>query len=205
MTLKPEPDVAGFVLAGGKSSRMGRDKALIDFAGESLLSHAMETVRAVCHKSFVVGDPTKYSSYGPIVEDIYKDQGPLGGIHAALTFSAAELNLIVAVDMPLITAELLQFLIAQARASPATICVPEIDGRLQPLCAIYRREFSSVAQAALKAQENKIGRLLKPERTYVVKKDILTQAGFSVNMFTNLNSPDDLPASERKTNDYYRN
>jgi molybdenum cofactor guanylyltransferase len=197
MTLKPELDVAGFVLAGGKSSRMGQDKALIYFAGESLLSHAMETVRAVCRKSFVVGDPAKYSSYGPIVEDIYKDQGPLGGIRAALTFSDAELNLIVAVDMPLITPALLRFLILQAKASPATVCVPEIDGRLQPLCAVYHREFLPLAEAALKAQENKIGRLLTPERTYVVKKDILTQAGFSANMFTNLNSPDDLLASGR--------
>lgn len=197
MTHKPEPDVSGFVLAGGKSSRMGQDKALIDFAGESLLSHAAEAVRAVCHKSYVVGDPDKYSLYGPIVEDIYKGQGPLGGIHAALTFSAAELNLIIAVDMPLITSELLQFLIIQARASPAMVCVPEIDGRLQPLCAIYHREFLPVAEEALKAQENKIGRLLTPERTYVVKEDILTKAGFSASMFTNLNSPDDLRASGR--------
>ncbi len=197
MIHKPERDVAGFVLAGGKSSRMGQDKALIDFNGKPLLSHAVETVRAVCHKSFVVGNPDKYSSYGPTVEDIYKDQGPLGGIHAALTFSAAELNLFIAVDMPHITPELLRFLIIQARASLAMVCIPEIDGRLQPLCAIYRREFLPLAEAALKAQENKIGRLLTPARTYVVKEDILTGAEFSANMFTNLNSPRDLLASGR--------
>jgi molybdenum cofactor guanylyltransferase len=197
MIHKPVRDVAGFVLAGGKSSRMGQDKALIDFNGKPLLSHAVETVRAVCHKSFVVGNPTKYLSYGPIVEDFYTDQGPLAGIHAALKSSAAKLNLMVAVDMPFISVELLQFLIMQARGSSAMVSIPEIDGRLQPLCAIYRREFLPLAEAALKAQENKIGRLLTPERTYVVKEDILTQAGFSVNMFSNLNSPRDLLASGR--------
>lgn len=193
-TMTLELEVAGFILAGGKSSRMGRDKALIEFGGETLLARAWRTVNTVCDKSFVVGDPAKYSSYGPIVEDVYKEQGPLGGIHAALTLGAARLNLVVAVDMPFITSELLRFLIMQSKMSAAAACVPEIDGRLQPLCAVYRRDFLPLAEVALRAQENKIGRLLTPGRTQVIKENMLTKAGFAAGMFTNLNSLDDISA-----------
>src|SRR3974377_2140775 len=106
--------VTAFVLAGGKSSRMGRDKAFLVFRGQTLLERALQSLRAVTSKVYVVGAREKFCSFGPVVEDVYPDRGPLAGIHAALSTSDTELNLVLAVDMPLIEPALLVFLVEAA-------------------------------------------------------------------------------------------
>src|SRR6266516_1039934 len=99
----------GFILAGGQSSRMGAEKAFLQFAGCTLLERAITALRSVCEFA-IVGDSAKFSSYGTVIEDVYPGRGPLAGIHAALTDFSAELNLMLAVDMPLVSSELLAFL-----------------------------------------------------------------------------------------------
>src|SRR3974390_477672 len=90
----------GFLLAGGKSSRMGVDKAFLKFDGRSLLERGVEALHRVCPVVAIVGEASKFSNCGvAVVEDIYRNCGPLGGIHAALTHAPAELNLMLAVDM----------------------------------------------------------------------------------------------------------
>ena len=84
-----------------------------------------------------------------MVEDVFRECGPLGGIHAALRASAAELNLMLAVDVPFVSAGLVEFLIARARGSAALVTVARAGGRWQPLCAVYRREFADAAEKAL--------------------------------------------------------
>src|SRR3954467_10230423 len=101
---------AGFVLAGGKRSRLGVEKAFLEFGGANLLDHAIKVLGEACSEVSIVGDPEKFGSYGPVVADVYRDCGPLGGIHAALSKSKTDLNLMMAVDMPFVSAELLRFL-----------------------------------------------------------------------------------------------
>ena len=153
--------VTGFVLAGGKSSRMGQDKALMQLGGRILLSHALELARAAAGSAQIVGSAEKFAAFGTVVEDIYPGQGPLAGIHAALAGTRTELNLMVAVDMPFLQPELLSYLVAQARRTTAMVVVPVAGGRLQPLCAVYRRAFAEVAERSLRAGENKIDRLVR--------------------------------------------
>ncbi len=76
--------VTGWVLAGGKSSRMGCDKALLDFAGRPLLRRALELASSVTADVRIVGDPAKYAAFGAVIADIYSERGPIGGIHAAI-------------------------------------------------------------------------------------------------------------------------
>src|SRR5271157_4460011 len=137
-----KPSRMGFLLAGGKSSRMGTntDKAFLDFRGQSLLDRALTVMGEVCGRVTIVGDPAKFSKYGPVVADIFPGCGPLAGIHVALINSTAELNLMLAVDMPFVSDELLAFLFAAARdeANSAIITVPRTSRGFQPLCAIYR-------------------------------------------------------------------
>ncbi|HYM07820.1 MAG TPA: molybdenum cofactor guanylyltransferase, partial [Terriglobales bacterium] len=104
--------VAGFVLAGGKSSRMGQDKAFMQFGQRTLLEHALELARAATGDAWIVGSAERFASFGPLVEDIYPGRGPLAGIQAALAGSRTELNLILAVDMPFLQLDLLHYLIA---------------------------------------------------------------------------------------------
>jgi len=189
-------DLSAFILAGGKSTRMGTDKAFVVLDGSPLLVHALEIAREVAANVSIVGDPSKFTPFAPTIADIFPNCGPLGGIHAALRASQNELNLMLAVDMPLVSPELLQFLIARARRAPsATATVPRFGGGWQPLCAIYRREFADRAEAALRKRRYKIDALFDPARTEVVTEEELQAAGFSAGLFRNLNTPGDLAAA----------
>lgn len=185
--------MTAFILAGGKSTRMGTDKAFVEFEGRTLLARAIDLARSIPVDVRVVGKLEKFARFAPVVEDIFPDRGPLGGIHAALQASTTELNLMLAVDMPFVSAAFLRYLIDQARAAPEAIAtVPLAVGRWQPLCAIYRREFGDVAETALRLGRNRIDSLFALVTTQVLEEEQLKRNGFSDAMFRNLNTPEDL-------------
>jgi molybdopterin-guanine dinucleotide biosynthesis protein A len=208
----------GFVLAGGKSSRMGAgtDKVFLQFDGQTLLDRALAVMSTVCDRVAIVGDPAKFTKYGSskygslkygskksrsskyesVVADIFPGCGPLAGIHGALLHSSAELNLMLAVDMPLASEELLAFLFAEAEKSEAIVTVPRSGKGLQPLCAIYRSDFSTVAEQALRAGKYKIDALFSSVSVRVIEEGELTAAGFSEQSFFNVNTPQDRLAGE---------
>lgn len=191
-------DVTAFILAGGKSSRMGTDKAFLDFDGRTLLERTLELARSVTADVRIVGDREKFAQFAPVVEDVFPGQGPLGGIHAALGSSSSDLNLMLAVDAPFISRALLQYLIRVAHHAPeATVVVPCCNGHRQPLCAIYRREFAEVAEKALIAGRNRIDVLFDMVKSRVIEEEELERAGFSTALFCNLNTPADV-AEKRK-------
>jgi len=202
------PPRMGFVLAGGKSSRMGAgtDKALMDFGGQTLLDRALAVMGTVCDRVTIVGDPAKFAKYGSskydssmydsIVADIFPGCGPLAGIHAALLHSSAELNLMLAVDMPFVSRELLAFLFAAAGENSAIVTVPRSGKGLQPLCAVYRRDFFLVAEQALRAEKYKIDAAFSNVSVRIIEELELAAAGFSEQSFFNVNTPQDRLAAE---------
>jgi molybdopterin-guanine dinucleotide biosynthesis protein A len=197
VTAKLQCSSAGFVLAGGKSSRLGSDKAFLKLGGCTLLERAIEVMRDACDEVAVVGDPAKFAKYGAaVVPDRYPGCGPLAGIHGALLHSSAELNLIMAVDMPFSSRELLTFLLITAAGSEAMVVVPRVDGRSQPLCAVYRRPFAALAEEALRAGKYKIDALFEGVAVRVIGEEELGRAGFSERMFFNVNTTDDLRAAQ---------
>jgi len=194
----------GFVLAGGKSSRMGagpgkeKDKVFLELGGQTLLDRALAVMDTVCDRVAIVGDPAKFTKYDLVVADIFPGCGPLAGIHAALVHSSAELNLMLAVDMPFVSRELLAFLFATAEKSDAIVTVPRSSKGLQPLCAVYRREFSTVAEQALRAGKYKIDATFSSVSVRVIEEGELAAAGFSEHSFFNVNTPQDrLTAEDR--------
>lgn len=191
-------DLAAFVLAGGKSSRMGRDKAFLTLEDETLLDRALRLVRSISEDVRIVGDARTFAAYGRVVEDVYRERGPLGGIHAALSASDKELNVMLAVDMPFVEVRFLEYLIAEGRKSKGVVTVPQMGGRFQPLCAVYRRAFRELAEEALKKGENRIDRLFSERNSRILNEVEMTQAGFSAGMFRNLNTPEDLESALAK-------
>jgi molybdopterin-guanine dinucleotide biosynthesis protein A len=183
--------LTAFVLAGGKSTRMGRDKALLEFEGETLLTHAVNLARAVTPSVRIIGDAKKFAPWGDVVEDIYPEHGPLGGIHAALVGTPTDLNLVLPIDMPLLDACFLEFLIQKAMPSSAVITVPRTGGRMHPLCATYRTEFVDIAKRSLEANRNKIDALFSEVETQVIEEGEILQNGFSPSLFRNVNTPQD--------------
>jgi ABC-type transporter Mla maintaining outer membrane lipid asymmetry ATPase subunit MlaF/molybdopterin-guanine dinucleotide biosynthesis protein A len=189
------PSLTAYILAGGKSTRMGADKAFVPLQGRPLLVRALELARAVTPDVRIVGSAEKFASFGPVVEDRFRDSGPLGGIHAALRDSSTDLNLILALDVPFVSPAFLQYLVARARDSAALATVVRAGGGWQPLCAVYRREFADAAEAALRAGSFKIDALFNTVPTHQITETQLEQAGFAVTMFRNLNTREELEAA----------
>lgn len=190
----PASDVTTSILAGGKSTRMGTDKAFVEFEGRTLLARALDLGRSVGADVRIIGSKEKFASFASVVEDVFRGCGPLAGIHAALLASPTDLNLILAVDTPFISRAFLEYMIEQSKQASELAVVPHCDGHWQPLCAIYRREFAVAAENALRAGQNKIDPLFGVVPTRTIQQEELKNAGFGCQMFQNLNTPDDLKA-----------
>jgi molybdopterin-guanine dinucleotide biosynthesis protein A len=149
---------AGFVLAGGKSSRMGSDKALLKIKGITLVEHVAAQVHQAVGNVTLVGDPARYSNFSyPIIRDIYRGRGPLSGIHTALAASHEDWNLIVACDMPDVTAAFLSRIIERAERGKAHAVIPAgPSGLPEPLCAAYSRHAFHVIARALERDIHKV-------------------------------------------------
>lgn len=142
---------AGFVLAGGRSSRMGRDKALLPYRGTVLLDWIARQVCEAAGSAVIVGHPDRYGALGwPLIADLRPDCGPLAGIESALAHSQSELNLIVACDLPGLAAPLLAELLAEAARRDCDCLVPASSGRLlEALCGVWRRRALAAVRQGL--------------------------------------------------------
>ena len=177
---------AAFILTGGKSSRMGEDKAFLKLRGETLLDIARQLAVKVCDSVMIVGDRARF---GPdAIEDIFPDSGPLGGIHAALSKTSADLNLVLAVDTPFLDARFLSWMLEQAASSNAVVTFPKLATGYQPLCAVYRKSFKDVAEHALKSGRFKIDPLYDKVSTRPITDADFKQLAFDSRMFDNLNT-----------------
>ena len=153
---------AGFVLTGGRSSRMGRDKALLPIEGSVLVERTAERVRAAAGSVTLIGAPERYTHLGlPVAADLVEDCGPIGGLYTALKIGRAEWNLLVACDMPGLTVEFLGELLDAARQRGGTCLVPQTDAGLHPLCAVYHRRGEGAVASAIEHKRFKMHDLLK--------------------------------------------
>ena len=138
------------MLAGGRSSRMGRDKALLPYRGGSLVESVARAVELAAGSVVLVGNPDTYGGLGfPVIPDAHPGEGPLGGILTALANTTADWNLIVACDMPELSAEFLRALLEAAAGCGRDALVPRgPSGILEPLCAVYHRRSCEGLEAA---------------------------------------------------------
>ncbi|HNY39858.1 MAG TPA: molybdenum cofactor guanylyltransferase [Bryobacteraceae bacterium] len=144
---------AGFVLAGGASSRMGRDKALLDYQGMALAAWVASRVEAAAGRVSLVGGGEKYVHLGyPVLNERYADCGPLSGIEAALRLGGAEWSLVVACDMAGVqTGWLAGILDAAGGPGIQAVCVRQSGGAIEPLCAVYHESCLGPVQALLES------------------------------------------------------
>ena len=191
-------DRAAFVLAGGQSTRMGADKAFVQLEGCTLLAHALALAKSVTPDVRIVGSPEKFAAFGEVVEDEFPQHGPLAGIHAALRASSSELNLMLAVDMPFVEVPFLEYLFQEAaRHESAMVTIPRGTGAWQTLCAVYRKPFADLAEQALRQGKNKIDPLFRETTIQILDEPALTKHNFSLNMFRNVNTPEELEEAAR--------
>jgi molybdopterin-guanine dinucleotide biosynthesis protein A len=209
-----QPDAAGFVLAGGQSSRMGRDKALLDFAGRPLVEHALDILKQAGLPATIAGAaPSARASleaFAPVIEDAAPGLGPLSGICVALASTSARHAVFIPVDLPLLPSSLLAFLLRIAQITGSAVTVAAVSGFAQTFPAVIDRAALSVLRNELNAGRNgcfaafqAASRCLdQPLRS--VDVELLAQSGQvydpqgrpPVHWFLNLNTPADLERAE---------
>jgi molybdopterin-guanine dinucleotide biosynthesis protein A len=197
--------VAGFILAGGESSRMGVDKGLLEIAGEPMIVRAARLVESVVGApAVVVGTPEKYRSLElrAIVDD-WPGCGPLGGIATALRASGAEWNLLVACDLPYLTREWLEFLLQRARDSAEEAVVPmnltpENKRGAEPLCAVYHKGCELALRRALERGVRKVTDGLAELRVEVIEPKEWKGFDSDGRLFKNVNAPADYEEAKRQ-------
>jgi molybdenum cofactor guanylyltransferase len=196
--------IAGFILAGGASSRMGVDKGLLEIEGAPMIVRAARLLESVVRTpAWVVGTPGKYREFGMrgIVDD-WPGCGPLGGIATALRTSAADWNLMVACDLPYLTREWLQYLLERALDSAEEAVVPlnltdENKRGAEPLCAVYHKGCELALRRALERGVRKATDGLAELRVEVIEPK--EWKGFDSNglLFKNVNTPADYEQARR--------
>lgn len=151
--------MGGYILTGGASRRMGRDKARLPWRGITLVEWIAIQVRDAVGNVTLVGAPERYGDLEiPAIGEAYPGFGPLSGIEAALRHSAFDLNLVVACDMPFLTSQALRGLAMAALVAEADVCATvNAAGETEPLCAIYHRRIlpeilRAVEEGRLKAR-----------------------------------------------------
>lgn len=178
---------------GGKSSRMGRDKALLPFHGGTLAGHVAAAAAGAAGSVALIGDPQKYGCLGyPVYPDRTPGAGPLGGIETALVLTAAEWNLVLACDMPAVSAGFLRSLLEAAESSGQDVLLPAgPSGRPEPLCAVYHRRCRAALRSALDSGIRKVVEACAGLRTAT-----LTVADPAC--FENLNTPEEWACCDRR-------
>jgi molybdopterin-guanine dinucleotide biosynthesis protein A len=129
----------GYILAGGKSSRMGTDKGLLLIEGKAMIEYVIEQMQSVFDNLVIVSNNPAYQKFGlKVIPDLIKDIGPAGGIYTALNHSDSQLNFIVSCDMPFVTKEAIEFIITNTNESQ--IILLENQGKLEPLFGVYSKD-----------------------------------------------------------------
>ena len=141
--MKDFQKVTGIILAGGKSRRLGRDKAWEDVGGKRIIDRVIDTLQSSCEKVLIVGDRPERQDELDLPESIeyqsddQKGKGSIGGLYTGLKASDTLWSLVVACDMPFISRELIGFMLSFISKNRCDAIVPVINGRYQPTHALY--------------------------------------------------------------------
>ena len=188
--------IAAFILAGGASRRMGTDKSQLRLEQQTFTERIAETLLEITDSVTLVGRDSDDTSF-PSVADVYPKWGALGGIHAALAACLREWAIIVACDLPFVTAELFLHLAAQRLDHDAVVPIQQ-DGRPQPLAALYRIDpCLQQATGLIEAGRRRPLDLLDAVKTRRVAFDELRNFARAQSFFVNINTPEDYDAAIR--------
>lgn len=196
-------DITGIILAGGKSRRMGVNKSLLKIGSRTIIERTVELMNGLFPSVLLISNTSEeYKFLGlKIYKDIYKNIGPLGGIHSGLKHSGTEKNFIISCDMPFVNKSVIEFIINYKTDKPVTIA--KADGFIQQLCGVYSKNILPNIETIIKAEKNIEGENSRQEKRgcQVLKliKDVNAEIidiaseyeKYEEGMFLNMNKPED--------------
>jgi molybdenum cofactor guanylyltransferase len=192
--------IGSYILAGGASSRMGRDKSLLELGGETLIARTFHLLERCRLQPTIVGDPDKFAALAlaaPVILDDTPGLGPLGGIATALRHTRKPWNLIVGCDLPFLTDDWIRYLIARAThahkdaESRLDVVIPENQGGMEPLCAMYHQRCVVAISKELDRGVRKVAAAIAGLRLDLVLPEEWKAFDSGGLLFKNMNSPAD--------------
>ncbi len=182
-------DITGILLAGGKSSRMGKEKGLVEFRGKPLVQYGIDLLSTFTDRIIISSGNPGYIPFGyEIFPDEVPGQGPAAGLAAALKKSATPWNIILACDLPFLEGEFIEELLNAALGYQAV--VPMHNGKMEPLAALYHRNLGTIFREAIANENLALHKILLPCRVNYLRTELMIEK--YPNLFVNLNSMDQM-------------
>ena len=183
-------NATGIILAGGKSSRMGTDKGLIELNGKKMVQYLIDVFKSLGLPVIIVANNVEYGSFeAKFVQDRIKDHGPLAGIATGLFYSSTEKNVILSCDTPFITSELISFLLEESENE--TITITKSFDRLHPLIGVYSKSCLPIIEQELDKNNLRLRDLCDKVNAKTV--DVSNNDQFnSPDLFKNINTKEEL-------------
>lgn len=195
--IQPEFDnVTLAIVAGGKSSRMGTDKAFVPLNGKPMIEHVLAAVTGLGNEVIIISNnPKRFATYPlPIFSDNYLDAGPLGGLQTALSSAQNPFILVVACDMPWLNRALLAHMLSLRNS--ADVIVPRWLSHPEPLHAVYHKNCLGPIEAYLNAKKYKVIGFYEKVRVRYLEKPEIAQFDPTGRSFANINTPEDLASAQ---------
>jgi len=190
-------DVTGIILAGGKSSRMGVNKSLLKIGNKTVIEIITDLMESIFEKNILsTNSPAEFNFLKlPMVEDVYENCGPLGGIHSVLIQSKTERNFIISCDVPLMKREMIKYFVNYK--SGKKIILSFASGYLQPLVGIYNKsllpEIEKILTVSIKENyirsHKSLHKLIENSETEII--DPTSLPFYRDELFFNLNNNED--------------
>lgn len=187
-----QKDITGIILAGGKNSRMGANKAFLKIDGVRLIEKTLDVYRRIFNEIIIVtNDPLSYMEFADaaIVTDIYKGKGPLGGIYTGLFYAKNDYAFVSACDMPFLNMDFILYMIEHTGRHD--VIVPELSEGFQALHAIYSRNCLAPIKRMIDADELKIIEFYKKVRLLSLSEEKIKPFEKNGRFFLNINTPED--------------
>jgi len=181
----------GFVTAGGRSSRMGRDKAWLELGGRPMISHVIEALGLVVREIAIIANRGEYRTLGlPVIRDQNIGIGPIEAVRTAMAASLYDRIILVGCDLPFVTDDLFKFLLGQAAEHQSVVPLGP-DREPEPLCAVYAKSSLAEVERMIEAGQFKISPLFdRVDTLFVPFEDLSGLSGASL-FFQNINTPDE--------------
>jgi molybdopterin-guanine dinucleotide biosynthesis protein A len=183
-------EVTGIVLAGGRSKRMGEDKSLMRLNGKTMIEFSIDALKPLCSKVIISSKQSIYDFTGcQVWHDEIENQAPIIGIYSCLKRSETDVNIILSCDVPLISKELLEFLLANSADHEITVPIHD-NGMIEPLCGIYKKSATGILKVCIDEGNFSMQDCILKASNILVKIDNLSMY-FPGNQFKNINTPAD--------------